>query len=224
MPACQVRRVERQVALGLGVVRYHGREADRTNVDRPAVVRPHGRGILRGIAGVRELNDQAERHRLRRQTRLQVVHQEAGRFRLGLGVGEVEFTGHRGDPVSSRGCRTPFLFTNTRASLAKNDSVAKLAGTVRLSTTNFSARVRGEERLDRPGVGLDRVGRHNGLLELQELLPRPDDEPVVRHGDDVGLAPAGQGEPDRHPAGAGVGRVIRDAGVRRALGEPNGYG
>jgi len=101
-PVRQVRRVKHRFLFGTGVVGNNGSNADRAGVDGFAIIGPHERGIVRGIAGIGELHHQTELDRRGGQTCRELLNEKIGRPGFCLGVAEILLPGDRKDLVTPR--------------------------------------------------------------------------------------------------------------------------
>src|SRR5262249_27132970 len=98
----EVGRKEHQRLLGGVAVGDHRGDADHAEVHGLAIVGPDQGAVVRRVAGVGELDDQAKADRAARKTRLQLFDKKVGGLLLGIRLAQVVLTCNWKKPVASR--------------------------------------------------------------------------------------------------------------------------
>jgi hypothetical protein len=138
-PICQVGRKKHQRLLGGVAVGNHGGDADRAHVNRPAIVRPNQRGIVRRVSAIGKLDDHAKLDRPSLQTRLELFSKKIGRLGFGVRLAQVLLTGNGKKLVASR-LLDSLLVDENECVVGEVGFGAVVAGTAWVSCTNFKAR------------------------------------------------------------------------------------
>ena len=208
--------------MQLLIVRRHGGDAERAQLHALSVARPYDRAVVGGVARVGELHEQAILDRPARDAAAQVVEQVVGpQLRRDQRV-EVGDSGDGQDLVSA-GSPGPCTVDEDECVVPEIAEGGEALGRRFVVGDELErARVAAEELLDRRRVRARGGGGGDGLEQRQEIVPRADQEPVVRDGDDVGEGAAPQREPDRHPTGRGMRVVIVDLRDAGTIGQPDG--
>ena len=95
--------------MGRVAIGNDGSDGDPALINCLAVIRPNNRSVVRGIAGIRELEEQVELDWLLRETGPELFKEEIGRLGFAFLVGQVMLGGNRKNLITPRLFQSSFI-------------------------------------------------------------------------------------------------------------------